>query len=750
MARWESNNPYVNIDLNVSNIYLLGDWPSISFHFDCDFNYYCPKGYASMSHNGVNFHTQVTDYDTETKTESVSFNLTAGQESSRYGTNFYNPKMGNAKQRTVDVHAWITGGLYTGGGYTTVASPTIGNPSKLTLSVTKVTQNSCVVTHGFTNNRNYWFVRLWDRNTRTYYNLNTNHGNGTTTITGLQANQEYAFELWACGRDGGEYGEEVPKQTIKTLGKSSIGNTPNYTIDESFSIQIQGYSDNFTHKAKFQVGSYEFQRANLKRGNVTITPTVIENKAMYSQMNTIVTKPMDIVLETFMNASSIGTTTSAGSIVINQTTNAPSVQSFIYKDIAEDALLLTENDQFILQNVSRIQVSGIQAQAKNSATIAKYRMEVSNGVFEHTSTTIHSNVITSNTPLTLKAIDSRGLQGTLTKRYPLFITYDKPVIKEFQVLRLNDVDTITKMILSGSYAQVKIADIAKNEIVCVSYRYKKTTDNQWSDFIEIIPEINEDKFTFDNRIGNFDASLSYNFEIQVRDRIRTSTLSAILVVGKPVLSIRKGGIGINKVPESGKAIDVSGIVNSDTGFYKNGNYLQPMSIVNGYWGFLEITDWLRVPNLGILPKSTTTNSHIGADTQPFKYGYFENLYKNNISIPNNDETPIISTGNGWNVYKFPSGMMIQTIAITRTMPIEYTYGALCFGYVPAVANYPIPFIGSYPINSVSLSDNNMVSVALYRRSLTNITDGSPFYVYDIQKRTSYTMTVYLTSIGRWK
>lgn len=751
MARWESNSPYVNIDLNLFNTELRGDWPNIVFHFDCDFNYYCPTGYAIMNYNNINFHTDVDNY-TGTKTENVAFNITAGQVSSRYGANNFNLKMENKRQTNVNIHGWISNGLYTGGGWTILASPTINNPTNLKLSITNITQNSCVVTHSFSNVQNYWFVRLWDRNTNTYYNLNTNNGNGATTLTGLNPNQTYAFELWACGRDGSYYYGSYPSQTITTLGKSSIGNNPSFTIGKSFLLNINGYSDSFTHDISFTIGDFEYKRSNLKRGNVTIETTEVEDDAMYEQLQNATTKSMDITLETFVDEKSIGTNHGTGVANVDLNASAPSVDGFTYEDIDEDAFLITENHQFILQNVSRIQVKDIRAQAKKHAFLTKYRMEVSDKVYESNAPIIQSGSITKDTQITMKAIDSRGLQGYLTKPISLFIPYEVPIIKEFHVQRLNDVDTITKMYVNGTYAQAMIQEVAKNEIKVMKYRYKKTTDTKWSEFYELVPVIYEDTFTFDNRIGNFDVDVSYHFEIQISDRIRTSTLTAVLVVGKPILSIRKKGIGINKVPDNKDcSLDVSGSVHSDTGFYSKGNaVLSTVKDANGYPGFVpdEITDWFRTSVSGLLPYKSGGASEIGSEKWPFQAGFFQNIYKNGVTIPNDDEVPEIVSGNGWNTLKFPSGVMIQVKTYSVTVAVTNPYGSGFFGYVPPTTDYPLAFTTLYSCQA-TIEDNWISSTVLWNPTLANFTGGGNYFAYSFVSR-SQTLKIHCMAIGRWK
>lgn len=776
MARWASNNQYVDIDFNVSNIYLSGDYPNISFHFDCNFNYYCNRGYASMAYNGVNFHTQVSGYATETKTENVNFYINGGEESPRYGANYYNPGMGNRRQSTVDVHAWISNGVFTGGGWTTVTSPKIGDPSNLRLSITNVTQNSCTVTHSFTNNRNYWYVRLWDRNTRTYYNLNSNTGSGTTVITGLNPNQTYAFELWACGRDGVEYYGSYPAQTITTLGKSFVGNKPAYTIGNSFPLVISGYSDSFTHTATFTIGSYSFSRTSLKRGTITITPSNAENTAIYAQMASVTSKAMSITLTTYVNGTSIGSNTGSGTVNVNSTVCSPSVSSFTYRDVNTQSVALTGNDQIIIQNISKLQVKDIVATAKNSASITKYRLDVSGTTYENTQPLINTETITQNTDMSVKVIDSRGLQGNLNKKFETFIPYISPSITEFTVIRANGVETKSSLSFKGTYSFINISNVNKNDIVSAQYRYKKTTTSTWNDWKAITITIEGQNLIYSNVIGDFNVDESYDFELKVEDKLSATIANTILVVGKPSLSIRKHSVGINKVPQDGYALDIDGnasmngsltassihaesTISSNAGFYKGSNYIQPMSKVNGYWGFPEIGDYIRTPLSGLIPYQSGGSGYIGTPSWPFNFGYFKELYKNGVSIPNANETPTILVSGAWTSYRFPSGLQIAVYRANISKAFNtWLSGSSAYLYIPTLPGFPQAFSIAPVVHvqgSLNALQDGYISF-MYSPTTTLVSTSNANYIGYLMSSNSdlkgqtFTLTLQITAIGRWK
>lgn len=404
-------------------------------------------------------------------------------------------------------------------------------------------------------------MKLYDEKTGTYWNLNTNNGNGTTTITGLNPNQTYAFKVRVFGRDGSYLGESASK-SITTLGKSNVGKQPAYTIGSKFDFVIDGYSDVFTHRAQFTVGSYTFQRDNLKRGIVSIQPTELENREIYAQLTTAVTKDMGIQLTTYVNGVSIGNTTGNGSVHIDQSICSPDVNNFTYLDTNPATVNLTGNNQYIIQGHSELEVRNIAAIAKNAAALQKYRVIVDGSAFESTSTTIHTTKAANNTGITVYAIDSRNLQGSLTKAFLQYIPYAEPKL-EIRLHRRNDIENSTSLIIKGKYDPLMIDGKQKNDILSVTYCYKEETETVYGNEKTITVVKGKDGvFTFDNIIGDFPSEHIYHFQMKVKDQLGTYTFPAILNAGVMSISIKKNNgkyaVGINKIPELDKGLDIAG------------------------------------------------------------------------------------------------------------------------------------------------------------------------------------------------
>lgn len=173
--------------------------------------------------------------------------------------------------------------------------------------------------------------------------------------------------------------------------------------------------------------------------------------------------------------------------------------------------------------------------------------------------------------------------------------------------------------------------------------------------------------------------------------------------------------------------------------------------INGS-GFLEV---MMHPTSDLYAAQSFISAGTGAEFKRNKtngtWSAWVQITGDGASIPNNDEVPAMISGSGWKAFKFPSGALIQTMSTTRTVTITNKYGSLWFGYVPAVADYPVPFVGENPVNFVTLTDNNLISLVTYGQSLINFSNKKSLYAYSqAEQAAPYTILINLASIGRWK
>ena len=356
-------------------------------------------------------------------------------------------------------------------------------------------------------------------------------------------------------RNPGQYAIHRQASRRKPLGISKVGNSPAFTLGNPFVLEITGYDDDFTHTAVFKVGSYSFTRTGLHRGSVTITPTETEIDAMYDEFLTKDDMEMTITLTTYSGSSSIGSSTGKGTVRINVDEAKPLVNSFNYADTVPACTTITGNNKHIIQNASIIRVSSISATGRKGASIVKYQLGIGDRTVESTSTTITDTAtVPSNTGVTVKAIDSRGLEGSLTIPFSKFYEYDQPRLSQLVPHRQNRVEDAVLINMVGSFVPITVNGSAKNNSCKVEYAKKKTSETSFGSYSTITTfyggTINRDQI-----VGDMDAEYSFNIRIRLSDALATSIYECTIGKGIPDLVMGKNRIGFGRIPERESAVE---------------------------------------------------------------------------------------------------------------------------------------------------------------------------------------------------
>ena len=232
----------------------------------------------------------------------------------------------------------------------------------------------------------------------------------------------------------------------------------------------------------------------------------------------------------------------------------PTFTGFSYEDVDSNTVALTGDSSQIVQTKSNLQITVTGAAAQNYATISSYRVQYGSKTVTSASSIISFGTVSASDSLIVTVVDSRGNTAQQSTAITT-IAYSPPVISSVSLSRVNNIEAGTLLECAGTYAAYMVT---KSQCF-LKYRYKTTSASTWSDYVTITPTINGSDFLFNANIGDFNIDSSFNFELVAFDYYTATTQPALLSTAKPVLSIRDGQIGINKIPENG-ALDVGGDV----------------------------------------------------------------------------------------------------------------------------------------------------------------------------------------------
>ena len=473
--------------------------------------------------------------------------------------------------------SWNFSGTYNGVSVGTITASTTVNLNKIdrtaptvSVAISQITASSVKLSIASTATANRWWYSLNGGSSWKEFNS----ADGTkkeTTVTGLTPNTLYKIQ--ACARKKTNNVDGYSSITsIKTLGGSVLSSVSKLTADDTtatITLSATVYDTNYTHTLVLKNGAATVLTiTGLKLSNEpkTITLTAEQRSAILSYMAEIKSFTGTFTLTTFNGTTQIGTASSKNATVETTAANsAPIFSGFSYKDTNTTAIGVTDDNSILIQNISDLQVVATAATAKNGATISGYSVSVGGTKVSSDTTTINVGKIVKSGKMSLEvtAIDSRGYSTTK----PVNITvleYEKIHIKSYSMRRINNVENYTNVSINGEITPIKIGGTNKNALLSLKYRYKKTSDKNYSAYTDISPtncDDNSFEFTVNEWLNlDLDPKHSYNVQFFVADNL-TSNLSNLLTItipqGTPLVSYRSEKVGINNRNPS-ETLDVNG------------------------------------------------------------------------------------------------------------------------------------------------------------------------------------------------
>ena len=224
-----------------------------------------------------------------------------------------------------------------------------------------------------------------------------------------------------------------------------------------------------------------------------------------------------------------------------------------YKDSNSATVAITGNDQYLIQNYSTLEatiLSANKATALKSATMTKYNMAIGsiNQDVTYSTSTIAQNLgtlgINSNANLTIRAVDSRN-NGTNVVLPVNVLAYIPPQITA-TANRINNFETSTDFHIEATISRLTVAGTDKNAVNSTSgvrYRYKKTTDATWGSWINKASTTSAGvvAVTDFNVPTALDRNFAWDIQVEVTDKLNTTTINLLLSVGIPVFRIGLDG-----------------------------------------------------------------------------------------------------------------------------------------------------------------------------------------------------------------
>ncbi len=475
--------------------------------------------------------------------------------------------------------SWRFSGTYSGVSVGTItASTTVTlnsidrTPPTVSCTVSNITANGFRISAASSATADQWFYSLDNGGSSTLFS-STAGTSASITLSNLSPNTTYYVRALARKKSNQVYGESGTI-TVKTLGGAVLLSCGSFSADAAFislSLRVTVYNAAYTNHITIKNGSTTYLSLagrvwSAGTANRTITLTSSERTTLLNAMASVKSFTATIELVTKSGNTQIGSaSTCTCTIRTSQANSGPSISGFTFVDSYSTTTAITDNDQVLIQDYSRLTVTPGTAAARNGASIVSYSA-VCSGVTKSNTTGAALSLGTIGTSgtrdITLTVTDSRGYTASVTQSVTV-VPYSKPRVSSVSLRRTNDIETEMQLVFNGSISPITVDGTQKNSLLYARYRYKLTSASSYNSYTSILGSVTatSSSFSFSNlELCNLDSESSYDFHLQIRDQLNSLTsldLYFVVSQGTPLVALRKKMVGIN-TPSPEAALHVVG------------------------------------------------------------------------------------------------------------------------------------------------------------------------------------------------
>ena len=475
--------------------------------------------------------------------------------------------------------SWRFSGTYSGVSIGTITASTTVTLNSIdrsaptvSCSVSNITANGFKISASSSATADIWQYSLNGGSTWTQFS-STAGTNASVTLSTLSPNTTYSVRVRARKRANQVYGTSSTI-SAKTLGGAVLLSCGSFSADAasiSLSLRVTVYNAAYTNYITIKNGSTTYLSLAGRVWSAgtayrTITLTASERTTLLNAMASVKSFTATIELVTKSGSTQIGSaSTCTCTIRTSQANSGPSLSGFTFADSYSTTTAITDNNQVLIQDYSRLTVTPGTATARNGASIVSYSA-VCSGVTKSNTTGAALSLGTIGTSgtrdITLTVTDSRGYTASVTQSVTV-VPYSKPRVSSVSLRRTNDIETEMQLVFNGSISPITVDRTQKNSLLYARYRYKLTSASSYNSYTSILGSVTatSSSFSFSNlELCNLDSESSYDFHLQIRDQLNSLTsldLYFVVSQGTPLVALRKKMVGIN-TPSPEAALHVVG------------------------------------------------------------------------------------------------------------------------------------------------------------------------------------------------
>ncbi len=348
--------------------------------------------------------------------------------------------------------------------------------------------------------------------------------------------------------------------TLTTIPRVSKFDTWSFTFTPSsakMNFYITAGSTAFTHRLRVDLVSsgsshdflidqwnYRVDSVN-KRKDFTYTLNASQITKLLNAMKSTNTLRLRTYMATYNGSTLIGELESWANATVDASSVAPKFTDFSFGDGENLAAVVGLPQGEMIGGLSRFQFmisSAQKAAAQYGAVMSKYVLsvgnlskEVSYGTGEKPAVDLGALTQTGTLTASVKAVDSRGNQTTVTKQ--VVVHPYAPPLSSASVARVNNYERETKLLISGEFTSVG------TNAVTAQYRYSEQQEQ--GEWISVPLSVSQNQFTAETVDLICDKEKTFYFEVKLTDKLRETVTPYTLLPGEtPITFLEDGSIDI--------------------------------------------------------------------------------------------------------------------------------------------------------------------------------------------------------------
>lgn len=418
------------------------------------------------------------------------------------------------------------------------ATVTQSSPEKTETSITVNWSSNAIIDY-------IWYS---SNNGSSWTEINVTDGtNGSYNITGLSPGTTYQIKT-RVRRKENQLTTDSSAMSVQTYDYPYANSMPNFTIGDRLTL---GFYNPLGRSITVNILGAD----NSQISNDTTTGTSISgynNETVQNRLYASIPNSKSGTYKVKVTYGSQISTKNGGTYSVNASQCSPIIGAVSYRDVNSTSTTITQNDQDIVRNQSRVQYTASGLIGQKSATISTCRVSVNGQTINLTisgntasggNATIDSG---TNVTATFTVTDSRGLTATKTATVTMLDWALPSAIITLQ--RQNNFYTETDILVNAEYSSIN-----GNNNITITYKAKKTSDTQYT-VTGTLQDNVQSTFNADNQY-------EWNVAVTLVDSFGgTTTYNLWLSKGIPIIYFDrlKSSVGVNCFPKENNSLEVSG------------------------------------------------------------------------------------------------------------------------------------------------------------------------------------------------